>query len=200
VDCVFSDYALIDASGRTLTPSRFADRPPCYSATLAEFTKSQWCWISGCSAAYSAHLNPDYGYLPLGLLAEDSVLAFRALLGRGIRYVAATLVQYRVHNGNVYHGRGLDIGTATPEAKTRWNADRARVAQEWIRCLQASGNGPNGCGRILADMERQKRYESLAFQAPRWVVPYLALQGMAEGLSLRKAAGLLQRHFFHTNQ
>ncbi len=194
VDCVFSDFAITDASGRTLTPSRMGPQGPAYSATLAQFITSGHSWVAGCTAAYSADLNRRYGALPSDLVCEDAVLAFRALLGRGIRYVGVPLVQYRRHGANIYNGRELDSGKPSVAEKRRWNLDRVRVAHEWMRCLEASGQTSEACRQAVGAIERQRTYEELTFRSPRWMVPYLALQGFREGLSVRNVAGLLKRH------
>jgi glycosyltransferase involved in cell wall biosynthesis len=195
VDCVFSDFGVIDASGRILLPSQLGPHGPAYAADLAGFVRFRRAWVSGCTAAYSADLNRRYGPLPSHLLCEDAVLAFRALLGRGVRYVSVPLVQHRVHDANVYSGKGLESGQASAPERMRWNANSVCVAREWMRCFEMSGQTHEGCRRALAEIERRRRYEERAFKASRWQVPGLALRALAGGLSLRHTLGLLKRNF-----
>jgi cellulose synthase/poly-beta-1,6-N-acetylglucosamine synthase-like glycosyltransferase len=194
VDCVFSNCSLIDGAGKVLCANYFGSAVPRYSADLDAFSASRFCWIQGCSAAYSTHLNSQSNALPADVLSEDSVLAFRALLGRGIRYVSEPLVLYRRHDTNIFSGKGLETGKASSSQTIRWNQNRVAVAKEWVRQWQLSGLQKKGFSEILIEIERDRKFEYMASASLRIFLPFIALRGVFEGLSIIQAAKLIKRY------
>lgn len=195
VDCVYSDVAKIDADGATLEESVLGLRPPCFPESIERVVKKGICVIWGCSAAYSRGVFVKYGPLDSKILAEDHVLPFRALLGHGIRYCEQVLLKYRLHGNNMTCDVTLKCARSRQEAK-RWAINRAVAATEYVRAWDRSGRPRDACRTRLVSLERQRIYDAVAFDVPRLMVPLLAIRGLAQGLSLRHAAGLLRRHFF----
>lgn len=196
VDCVFSNYSLINSDGEVLSVEHFGKEAPRYSSDINSFMKSNFCWVSGCSAAYSTGLNTSDNKISPTVLSEDAVLAFRAILGSGIRYVSEPLVLYRKHDSNIFTGKGLEHGKASRKDTVRWNLNRVSVAEEWYRSWAKSGLQIRGLAEILLDLKRSRNYEYMASKAPRLFLPILALKGMRDGMPLIQVARLMKRYLF----
>lgn len=194
VDCVYSDVARIDGRGVVTAPLVLGSAPKLFPGSLEGVVRSRWCAVWGCSAGYSRSLLLTYGGLHPAVLAEDRVLSFWALLSRGIRYCEQVLVKYRTHENNLFAGTTVDCRRSRHKAR-QWAISEAVTAAEWVRAWDMSGPPRDDLREMLVSIERQRRYEALAYDVLRRKVPSLAIQGLAEGLSLRNAAGLIQRHF-----
>jgi glycosyltransferase involved in cell wall biosynthesis len=66
-------------------------------ARNADFT------LTGCAAAWTKEMWNNFGNLMPGVVNEDSVLSFRAILDRGIWFVPEPLVLYRQHANNIWN-------------------------------------------------------------------------------------------------
>ena len=195
VDCLFSDYSVIDAQGVELTARRFGDTPPGHPESIEQVLQQRTCWVIGCSAAYRPSLMSKYGGLRADVLAEDNVLPFRALLGRGIRYVAEPLVRYRVHGNNIFHGTAFQARQKLSRQKAQhWAQSRSAVAQEWLRNWDLSGRQDRHIREGLERIAQERLYDANGYSFSRAGAFLLAVKGVCGGLPLRKAGGLIKRH------
>lgn len=109
----FSNATLIDE--RSQGHGLLFDREPHYCKTMEDFLNDKRSvfkqmrepsvWIHGATAAYNRDLYNCFGPIPKGVLHEDGVLAFRALLLGSIVYINEPLTNYRVHMGSISYGQ-----------------------------------------------------------------------------------------------
>ncbi|RLL49707.1 glycosyltransferase [Mariprofundus sp. EBB-1] len=69
---------------------------------LSQFCQLKWRF-SGASAAWRSDLLEIYGYLPMGVLGEDMLFNFRALLEKSFAFCPEKLIKYRTHEGALSH-------------------------------------------------------------------------------------------------
>lgn len=106
--CVFSNAINMDAESRVFglysrITSPYQIASPYRSTGTTRFLALGAAWIMGCSAAYSKALILNFPPMREGILTEDVVLAFRALLTNGISYVPDPLLYYRRHHANLFN-------------------------------------------------------------------------------------------------
>ena len=197
VDCVFSDCCVIDADGNDTGRRRFGEDKLEYSQTLEQVARTGSCWVAGCTAGYSRSIMSRFGPLGSAVVFEDNVLPFRAILGRGIRYLDEVFVQYRVHETNVFQGTPRDVGGAMSREQLRyWAADRAAVVEDWLRALKITEWADSPCKDRLDVLAWERRFDAESYLVSRLGSLRLAAQALRAGLSARKVGGLIKRHFF----
>lgn len=98
-DLVYSGVILIDENGKTISGHPYAvDKTPAIDDTI---TGRKIFIAGGCAAAYSRNLHYFTGPLNTGVIAEDFVYSFRALLGNGVAGISEPLVLYRQHSASI---------------------------------------------------------------------------------------------------
>jgi glycosyltransferase involved in cell wall biosynthesis len=110
---IYSDYIQIDANGRTIQPI-FNKGCLCGSQRIVEqkaesvaFVQTLQPSVVGCAHAFSLRLLTLFGGLPEDIVHEDEVLAFRSILAGRVFYINEPLVQYRLHENNLYLSNGV---------------------------------------------------------------------------------------------
>jgi glycosyltransferase involved in cell wall biosynthesis len=188
VDMVCSKVFVIDKAGEALPDLQF---PPVDPLSLEEAVATGYVSAFGCACAYSRTLWTKYGPMESEVLQEDIVLPFRALLERGIRIVDEPLVQYRVHDSNLFAGPPK---ADSRERRRRWARNWLAIAQDWHNAWRLSGRDDPALERQLRRNVRQRRYDAECYDRPRAFALLASVRGLAEGLSLRNAAGIIARH------
>jgi hypothetical protein len=151
----------------------------------------------GCAAAYSRSLWTIYGPISSEVLQEDMVLPFRALLGRGIRVVDEPLVQYRVHDANLFAFKGALKGKRAVRprpARRRWARSTAAISRDWQRDWVRSGREKAAFDRLFRSRMTLRAYDAEFYDRSRGFALIAVFRGLREGLTLRSFAGLLKRH------
>jgi glycosyltransferase involved in cell wall biosynthesis len=188
VDMVCSSVLVIDKAGGPLPDLTI---PPVSPLTLDEAVATGFVSAAGCACAYSRTLWTKYGPMRSDVLQEDIVLPFRALLERGIRVVDEPLVQYRVHGANLFAGPKRETSRARRERGARsWLA----ISEDWYDAWRLSGREDPALERRLRRHVNQRRYDLECYGRSRAFGLAASLRGLAEGLSLRNATGLIVRH------
>jgi glycosyltransferase involved in cell wall biosynthesis len=188
VDMVCSNVFVIDKAGEALPDLQL---PPVNPLSLEEAIATGYVSALGCASAYSRSLWTTYGPMESEVLQEDIVLPFRALLERGIRIVDERLVQYRVHDNNLFAG---PLKADSRERRRRWARSWLAIGQDWHNSWRLSGRDDPALERQLRRNVRQRRYDAECYDRPRAFALLASLRGLAEGLSLRNAAGIVARH------
>ena len=188
VDMVCSKAFVIDKAGAALPDLQL---PPVDPLSLEAAIGTGYISALGCAGAYSRALWTKYGPIEAEVLQEDIVLPFRALLERGIRVVDEPLVQYRVHDSNLFAGPPK---ADSRERRRRWARNWLAIAQDWQNSWRRSGRDDPALERQLRQNVRQRQYDAECYDRPRAFALLVAVRGLAEGLSLRNAAGLIARH------
>lgn len=188
VDMVCSSVSMIDKAGCSLPDLPF---PPVDPLTLHEAVAKGFVSAAGCACAYSRSLWTKYGPIHPDVLQEDVVLPFRALLERGIRVVDEPLVQYRLHDSNLFAGPKK---RASREKHGRGARSWLAISEDWYSAWRLSGRDDPAMERRLRRNVRQRRYDAECYDRSRAYAFAAALRGLAEGLSLRNSAGLIMRH------
>ena len=99
----------MDEGGKIQPASSLPVPPnPRYESTSREYKLRQFAQqgefcLTGCAAAWSRENWNFFGNLMDGVVNEDGVLSFRAILDRGIRFVPEPLVLYRRHENNAWN-------------------------------------------------------------------------------------------------
>ncbi len=192
VDLVVSDVSVIDEQGREIR--RGWPDPVATPLTLEEAVSAGRCYALGCSSGYSRQLITTFGYIEPTVIQEDWVLAFRALVERGIRVVDEPLLKYRKHGNNVWFGQRIDKKAPTRPQCRRFASNRLGILREWLKAWDRSGRPSDHMRRHLVALERQWRYDLACYESGRIGALWLALRGLREGLPLRAAGGLAKRH------
>ncbi len=98
-DLVYSSDVRIDEDGNTIAVSaKVVERTPAIDDTI---TGRKIFIAGGCAAAYTRALHFFTGPLSSGVIAEDFVYSFRALLGNGVAGISEPLVLYRQHSASI---------------------------------------------------------------------------------------------------
>lgn len=190
VDLVFSNVEVIDAEGAAVRKRWFEKPYDPAAVTVARVLAGTPHGVLGCSAAYSRDLITKYGPLDPDITAEDSVLGFRAMLERGIRFLDENLVRYRTHDSN------LVFGSRIPNRRDERRRARGRLAilREQVRVLKQRGNADDSLLRQLRQREVECHADVRCFDRGRLGSLIISAHGLCAGMSLRKVAGLIGRH------
>lgn len=192
-DLVFSDVAVIDAEGGTIQDRWFRVPFDPSSMNVRDFIRRTGSGVLGCSAAVSRSLMVKYGGLDPAAKAEDVVLAFRALLEKGVAFVEDVLVEYRQHDNNMVLGRWRDpkFSRAT---RHREAVGRLGIARDLVRAWQCRGLTDVAVEAELDSFRQQCSYDVACYESGRWKSAMLAINGLLHGMSIRKTAGIVRRH------
>ena len=188
VDMVCSDVLMIDKDGAAL-PGR--DRPPVTPLSLEAAASAGAISALGCAAAYSRALWAKYGPIDPEVLQEDVVLPFRALLERGIRIVDEPLVQYRIHDDNLFGGRSTPKTRAT---RRRWARNWLAISRDWNRSWAASGRTDPALERSLRQQLKFRGYDAECYDRSRLHAIKVAFATLMDGLKFRNFGGIVRRH------
>jgi hypothetical protein len=188
VDMVCSNVEMIDGRGAKGPEWTL---PPVSPLDLDEALKEGTISALGCACAYSRSLWTAYGPISEEVLQEDVVLPFRALLGRGIRVIDEPLVQYRVHETNLFAGHFL--GRTRAESR-RWARSWAAVTRDWQAAWTLSGRDTAEFARRMRAKLTLRNLDAECYDRSRSEALFLAIRGLAQGLTPRNFAGLLRRH------
>jgi glycosyltransferase involved in cell wall biosynthesis len=194
VDMVCSQVVIIDGDGQGGEPWL---RPPVEPLTLEGALDRGSISALGCAAAYSRSLWTIYGPIDSEVLQEDMVLPFRALLGRGIRVVDEPLVQYRVHDANLFAFKGALEGQKAVRprpARRRWARSADAICRDWRRAWVAAGRDGAIFDDRLGRQLKARAYDAELYDRSRGYALGKALWGLVDGLTLRNVAGLVRRH------
>jgi hypothetical protein len=199
VDLVVSDVNIMNDGGQVIRLG--AGEPVVYPTSLDQAIDIGFCCALGCAVGYSRRLYDLYGPLDSRIRTEDCVLPFRAYLGKGVRYVPVALLKYRVHGGNL--GFGLRYKRRQRTWVRQFDAElatnRLAVVQDWLRAAELSGTvGVSGLKKLHRWL-RLAELDLLGYKGTRFVGVTLAARALLEGLGLRKAAGLMKRHFLRVD-
>ncbi|WP_372785775.1 glycosyltransferase [Phenylobacterium sp.] len=190
VDMVCSNVSVIDGEGKALPKWGL---PPVVPMTLEGALNRGSISALGCASAYSRSLWTKYGPIDAEVLQEDVVLPFRALLERGIRVVDEQLVEYRVHDANLFAGRKPPRGR---ESRRRWARSWRAISRDWRRAWSLSGRDDAAFEQPLGRRMKLQDYDVECYDRSRIYALLAALRGLAEGLTLRNSAGIIKRHVF----
>ncbi|GAO34679.1 glycosyl transferase family 2 [Sulfuricella sp. T08] len=98
-DLVYSGVVRIDEDGNVISKDTIVvEKTPSIDDTI---TGRKVFIAGGCVAAYSRSLHFFVGPLSGGVIAEDFVYSFRALLGNGVAGISEPLVLYRQHSESI---------------------------------------------------------------------------------------------------
>lgn len=188
VDMVCSRFSMIDGDGHALPEWPL---PPVAPLTLEEVLRQGSISAAGCACAYSRSLWTKYGPIDRDVIQEDVVLPFRALLERGIRVVDEPLVEYRVHDSNLFVGRPPPRSRDDRRRRARnW----AAISRDWRRSWTLSGREDTAFEQQFRRLMKHREYDAECYDRSRGYALLTALRGLAEGLTLRNSAGLIRRH------
>ncbi len=190
VDMLCSQVVVIDGAGQGAEPW---PRPAVDPLTLEGALNRGSISALGCAAAYSRSLWTIYGPMDSEVLQEDMVLPFRALLGRGIRVVDEPLVQYRVHEDNLFAFKGKAAVRPRP-VRRRWARSTAAISRDWQRDWVSSGREKAAFDRLFRSRMTLRAYDAELYDRSRSYALLAVFRGLGEGLTLRSFAGLLKRH------
>jgi glycosyltransferase involved in cell wall biosynthesis len=98
-DLVYSGEKRIDEDGRVISDKfEVITTTPKIDRTV---TGSKAFVAGGATAAYARNTHFFVGPLSLGIIAEDFVYSFRAMLGNGVVGIPEALILYRQHQGSI---------------------------------------------------------------------------------------------------
>lgn len=98
-DLVYSGVVFVDEEGNVISENtKVVDKTPPIDDTV---TGRKVFIAGGCAAAYARSLHFFVGPLSGGVIAEDFVYSFRALLGNGVAGISAPLVLYRQNSASI---------------------------------------------------------------------------------------------------
>ncbi len=118
--------------------------------------------VIGASCAYSANVFRLFTPLPAGLVREDTILPFRALLiGQG-KFLSARLVRYRTHSGNLHSQSTARNSLEMAEYNLSFAEDR-RVGSAQMACdlATAASLGLQIRDEIRQFVSREQAYSNL---------------------------------------
>ena len=131
---MYSGVVLIDEEGSVISEiTQVVEKTPRIDDTI---TERKIFIAGGCAAAYSRPLHFFVGPLSGGVIAEDFVYSFRALLGNGVVGISEPLVLYRQHSASI-------VGELMSSRKIRGRLDdkylKAYIAKlfEYKRAMDA---------------------------------------------------------------
>jgi glycosyltransferase involved in cell wall biosynthesis len=126
-DLVYSGVVLIDEDGNEISRNTLvAETTPPVEDTI---TVRKVFVAGGCAAAYSRSLHYFAGPLDSGVIAEDFVYSFRALLGNGVVGISEPLVLYRQHSASI-------IGRLMSAKKNKYRGDDAYIKAHLHKLLE----------------------------------------------------------------
>lgn len=102
---VFSNLMVLDAESNEKRKLFLSE--PVFSRNIRDFKSGVPVWTVGASLVIHRDLYDKYGGFVSGTIQEDGVLAFRAILEKGIGYLNDVTVGYRHHDNNVSQGLSL---------------------------------------------------------------------------------------------
>jgi glycosyltransferase involved in cell wall biosynthesis len=194
-DMVISNLSMIDGEGCLLKGS-WHDEPLVHDDTLDQAIQNGYAAVMGCAAAYSRSIFDKYGPLERDVLQEDNVLPFRALLGSEIHAINDCLVRYRIHGGNLFLGTAHHRGGRMPREKAyQWAVNRLAIVRDNSRSFNLSGIRNSDYERRLQRHVLECQFDVMGYEVSRFSAFCLAIKALASGCSMRRAAGLLKRHF-----
>lgn len=184
-DLVVSHFRVMDSQG-VVVP----DPPPIRVVgplALEEVTRKGRCYASGCAVGFDRRLATHFGPLDPRIIQEDWVLAFRALLGRGIKVLPAELLERRQHGTNLCFGSAATLTNRT--GPRRFLENRLAIYEEWLRAWDFSGRPRDSRRRRLHAHAERSRSELLCCDRT-----WPARLGIVLGAPLR---GVTWRDTFH---
>jgi glycosyltransferase involved in cell wall biosynthesis len=106
-DGIGSGFVVIDEAGVSIerTPLRINKMQSLINDKKLAATDKFSLSLNGCSAAWSKKVWNFFGPFRHGVVCEDDVMFFRALLLHGVYFVDEELVRYRSHSGNISNRR-----------------------------------------------------------------------------------------------
>jgi glycosyltransferase involved in cell wall biosynthesis len=110
----------------------FTTPPPLWRAeSMSDARQFHGVWVQGATHAWNRRVFEVFGPLPATVNYEDWVIPFRSgLIGR-IVYVDDVLVDYRLHESNLWFGR-VDVNSGY----RRWYADKLSGVEQEIAVLR----------------------------------------------------------------
>ena len=189
-DAVYSDVYIINENGEIKSKGW---RNPIVSPTiLGAAVLTREFYALGCAAAYSRSLFNQFSPMNHDVYQEDVVLAFRALIGNGVRVVPEMLVGYRMHTNNIFYGKNNKQTKARIVSliRNQWG-----IACDRLEAWDESGLPSDERRSALVQQKMYWRYRRAAVESNFIGVMKLAVKGVADGLSLRNAAGLVRLYF-----
>lgn len=126
-DLVYSGVVLIDEDGNEISKNtQVSETTPPMEDTI---TGRKVFIAGGCAAAYQRSLHYFTGPLNSGVMAEDFVYSFRALLGNGIVGIAEPLVLYRQSSASI-------IGQLQSARKNNYKGEDKYLKADIIELLE----------------------------------------------------------------
>ncbi len=126
-DLVYSGVILIDEEGKEISRDIIvAQKTPPIDDTI---TGRKIFIAGGCAAAYQRSLHYFTGPLDSGVIAEDFVYSFRALLGNGIVGISEPLVLYRQNSASI-------IGQHLSSKKNNEKNEEKYLKPDYIKLLE----------------------------------------------------------------
>ncbi len=160
ISFVYTAVLRIQADGR---PSREQQaHAEDSSVQLVDLLSGYASPIIGASCAYSANIFRQFSPLPAGLLREDVILPIRALLiGQG-KFLAARLVRYRTHSGNL-HSQSKTRNSLEMAALNLSLAEDRRIGSAQMACDLATAEafGVQVHGDVREFVSREQAYSNL---------------------------------------
>lgn len=131
-------YSNIDETGATTDPEPVRQHPNAVLATLPPhevyrkvLTGFGGGGIYGCVAAYRRELFTLFPTIPSGILWDDQIMTFRALILGGAGWFTDNLVEYRIHGTNAVNS---GAAAAKPGVMAR-EQHRARLCKELFKAI-----------------------------------------------------------------
>jgi len=126
-DLVYSGIVRIDEDGNEISrDTHVIEKMPPIEDTI---TGRNSFIVGGCAAAYPRSLHYFTGPLDSGVLAEDFIYSFRALLGNGVVGISEPLVLYRQHSASL-------MGQLRSSAENSFKGDGKYVKAQIIKLLE----------------------------------------------------------------
>ncbi|MEI7831706.1 MAG: glycosyltransferase [bacterium] len=144
---IFSNVYMMNFNGEVFGPKYH--KPVKVLKSVKQAISSNNCFVLGASHAFSRRLFTEFGSISPGIIHEDLVIPFRALLADGISYLDDCLVKYRVPAPSVkpnpfvsnYHQTILDRFSLASKEKIgiweQWKLDimqSGHIETEALRC------------------------------------------------------------------
>lgn len=192
-DMLCSDLMVIDNDGKVVR-ERWGKKLVRVSS-VEEVAATGMCGVMGCACAYARRIYTRYGDIPPQVLQEDAVLPFRAMLESRLCVVDQALVQYRLHDGNLFFGKKTRRRSKLPREKAgRWAHSDLAIAQDWLRCWDLSGRQDDALRQRLARFVQWRQLDLDGYARSRLGGIGVALKSRAAGLPLRESGGVFRRH------
>jgi glycosyltransferase involved in cell wall biosynthesis len=209
--CIYSGYRVIGSTSECLPGSdmefRYGHSGKLVTESIApaDFFMSAKPWIFGCAAAYSPEVLQVFGPLDSSVVHDDDVLAFRATFLGPLLRLECPLVDYRLHESNIFGYSGGAVVTpeeikrqearSRRELETRYTMYRAFL-EDLEKARAKSLISIDDFERVFKIGERKLNivraknefYKSLLFRRCALLV-YL----LREGLSIRELRGMATR-------